>query len=165
MVLMEKHNRVNIIHYGSLKSNLITCSVLAADFLFMVYGFDVFSTIFIAMNNIFNRIVPLDVYTDSQSLFDILAKVSCTTEKRILTNRCNLRQCYERREITEVFWIFTEHNSADIFTKAKPCNALQKMLRTNTVELIPNAWVELDIPHWLTKNFCKQKTLECRDDK
>lgn len=163
MVMMDKDKRENVIHYGSLKSKRITRSVLAAELFAMVHGFDVSSTIRLAINDVFGRIVPLHVYTDSRSLFDCLSKVSRTAEKRLLIDLSMLRQSYERREITEAFWIPTKQNPADGFTKPKPCDALHKMLKTNRTELTPMPGLNANPPNGLERAFREQETPECCD--
>lgn len=120
MVLMDDKNNANNVHYGSTKSKRITRSVLAAELFAMVQGFDVCSTIRIAINEMFDRSVPLNIYTDSRSLFDCQTNINRTTEKRLLIDLCMLRESYERREISEVFWIPTHQNPADAFTKTSP---------------------------------------------
>ena len=148
MTLMDKHGRANVLHYGSLKSKRITRSVLAAELFAMVHGFDVSSTIRLAFNAMLDRVIPLHVYTDSRSLYDCLTRINHTTEKRLLIDLRMLRQSYERREITEVFWIPTAQNPADAFTKATPTPALNKLLEKNCLHLTPNAWVERPAPPW-----------------
>ena len=85
------------------------------------------------------RIIELHVYTDSRSLYDGLVRINQTTEKRLLIDLRMLRQSYERREITEVFWVPTAQNPADAFTKASPTSALSNLLEHNKLYLTPNA--------------------------
>ena len=59
-----------------------------------------------------------------------------------------LRQSYERREITEILWIKGDKNPADAMTKDKGCDALQRIVDTNQLDLDLEGWVErLDINH------------------
>jgi hypothetical protein len=53
-----------------------------------------------------------------------------------------LRQAYERREIAEVKWINGDSNPADAMTKAKACDALQRLIDTNRIDLKAIGWVE-----------------------
>lgn len=148
IVLMDKHNRMNVVHYGSSKSKRVTRSVLAAELFSLVHGFDVASVLRLALNDMLDRIIPLHVYTDSRSLYDCLTKIGRTTEKRLLIDLCMLRQNYERREITEVYWIPTAQNPADSFTKFTAGSSLSKLIDNNHLELSPNAWVERSSPSW-----------------
>lgn len=78
MVLMDKDMNANIIHYGSVKSKRVTRSVLAAEIFAMVQGFDVSSTMCLALNDMFGNLIPFKIYTDSRSLFDCLTNINCT---------------------------------------------------------------------------------------
>ena len=110
---MDKHGYANIIHYGSHKSKRVTRSVLAAELFATVDGFDISSTISLALNDMLGRIIELHVYKDSRRLYDCLVRINQTTEKRLFIDLRILRQSYERREMTEVFWIPTAQNPAD----------------------------------------------------
>lgn len=142
IILMDGKRNSNIVHYGSIKSRRVTRSVLAAELFAMTHGFDVASTIRLTVNDVFGRVIPMKFYTDSKSLFDCLTNINSTAEKRLLIDLRMLRQCYERREITEVFWIPTSQNPSDAFTKLSSCSALRTIMETNSIELTPNAWVE-----------------------
>jgi hypothetical protein len=54
----------------------------------------------------------------------------------------SIRQSYERREISEVVWIAGNKNPANAMTKTTHCNALQRLINTNKLDLQANAWVE-----------------------
>ena len=53
-----------------------------------------------------------------------------------------LRQSYERRQIAEIIWIDGNSNPADAMTKTRPCQALKKLIDTNTIGIKPTGWVE-----------------------
>lgn len=69
-VPLDKHQQANKINYGCIKSKLVTRSVLTAELFVMLHGFDVFYIFRVTFNEIFGGILPLNVYTDSRSLFD-----------------------------------------------------------------------------------------------
>jgi len=71
-------------------------------------------------------------------------KLGTIVEKRLMIDVMCLRQAYERREIAEVRWIKGTTNPADSMTKAKPSNALKRLIDTNTLELDVEEWVERD---------------------
>lgn len=148
ITVMDKNGYANVVHYGSLKSKRVTRSVLAAELFAMVHGFDISSTIRLAFNSMLDKVIPLHVYTDSRSLYDCLTRINQTTEKRLLIDLRMIRQSYERREITEVFWIPTTQNPADAFTKARATSALQQLMDENRLLLTPNSWVERSVPTW-----------------
>jgi hypothetical protein len=53
-----------------------------------------------------------------------------------------LYQSYKRREITEVKWINSNSNPADLIIKGKASTALKKLINTNYLELQTIEWVE-----------------------
>jgi hypothetical protein len=80
--------------------------------------------------------------TDSKSLYECLVKLGTTQEKRLMVDIMTLRQSYERREIAEVVWIDGKSNPADAMTKAQPCQALQNLINSNTIQIEATGWVE-----------------------
>lgn len=148
ITLMDNNQTANILHYGSIKAKRVARSVLAAELFAMVHGFDISSTLRLTLNELYGKIVPLKIFTDSKSLYDSMVRINSTTEKRLLIDLIMLRQSYERREITDVYWIPTGQNPADGLTKGKRCSALEKLMDENKLDLTPNAWVERGQPSW-----------------
>jgi hypothetical protein len=77
-----------------------------------------------------------------------MTTLKSTTEKRLLIDLSCLREGYERREISDIFWIPGSQNPADALTKASPCSALANLMSSNHIMLTPNAWVERASPSW-----------------
>jgi hypothetical protein len=142
IVLADKNNQANILHWSSIKCKRITRSVLAAELYAMAHSFDKGMVIKTTIEKILNKSIPLIVCTDSKSLYDCLVKLGTTNEKRLMIDLLCLRQSYERREIAEVKWIDGNTNPADAMTKGKPCNALKTFLDMNTIDLKVTEWVE-----------------------
>lgn len=140
--LMDKHNRANIINYSSIKSKRVTRSVLAAELYAIVHGFDYGYVLRHTIGKIIGTDVKLKLYTDSKCLFDSLISLNTTSEKRLMIDLSGLRQCYERREITEVLWIPGEQNPADVMTKDVNCLALNTLMEHNRLDINPKAWIE-----------------------
>ena len=144
ILLADKDNRANILHWSSVKCKRITRSVLASELYAMAHGFDTGSAIKGTIERILKRGVPLPliVCTDSRSLYDCLVKLGTTHEKRLMIDLMCLRQSYERREIAEIKWIDGDSNPADAMTKTKPCQALRNLIETNTIHVEATGWVE-----------------------
>jgi hypothetical protein len=121
----------------SAKCKRITRSVLASELYGMAHGFDVGAAIKGTIEYIITKIknLPLVPCTDSKSLYECLVKLGTTQEKRLMIDIMCLRQSYERREITEDLWIDGDDNPADAMTKARPCQALRKLVDTNRIDL------------------------------
>ena len=146
IALADAQNNANIIHWQSIKCRRVTRSVLASELYALSLGFDVAATIKSTLDQIFSGTpkgkIPLSMCIDSKSLYECLVKLGTTQEKRLMIDILCLRQSYERREITEILWIKGNNNPADAMTKDKGCDALQRLVDTNHLELELEGWVE-----------------------
>ena len=125
---------------------MVKKSVLASELYALSLGFDVAATIKSTLDQIFSGApqgkISLSMCIDSRSLYECLVKLGTTQEKRLMIDILCLRQSYERREITEILWIKGDKNPADAMTKDKGCDALQRLVDTNRLELDLEGWVE-----------------------
>ena len=144
IVIADARNNANIIHWQSIKCRRVTRSVLASELYALSLGFDVAATIKSTMDQMFavRGKIPLSMCIDSRSLYECLVKLGTTQEKRLMIDILCLRQSYERREIAEILWIKGDKNPADAMTKDKGCDALQRLVDTNRLELDLEGWVE-----------------------
>ena len=67
-------------------------------------------------------------------------------KKQLLIDLKVLHESYERRELTNVFWIPASQNPVDGIIKpsSKANKAFNRLIAINRLELIPNAWVDQD---------------------
>ncbi|KHJ30833.1 hypothetical protein EV44_g3495 [Erysiphe necator] len=142
VVLKDKENRANILHWSSTKCKRITRSVLAAELYALVNGFDSATTIKSTLERILCMQLPLIICTDSKSLYDCLVKLGTTREKRLMIDVMCFREAYEKREIAEIRWIKGQSNPADAITKSKCCNALRNLIDTNSIFIKTNELIE-----------------------
>jgi hypothetical protein len=143
IVLADKNDNANIIHWSSIKCKRVTRSVLASELYAMAHGFDTGIVLKTTLEKILDKPLPIIVCTDSKSLYDCLVRLGTTQEKRLMVDVMCLRQSYERRQITEVKWIAGDTNPADAMTKGtKACSALTDLINTNKVNLSVTGWVE-----------------------
>jgi hypothetical protein len=80
----------------------MTRSVLAIELFAMIHDFDVDSVLKATFTKMLDVVVSLILATNSKSLYDCLVRLRTTIEKRLMIDVMILRQCYERREITEM---------------------------------------------------------------
>jgi hypothetical protein len=141
-VLADAANRVNIVHWSSVKCKRVTRSVLASELYGAAHGFDISVAIKTTLDNVLQSSIPLVLCTDSKSLYDCLVLLGTTLEKRLMIDVMGLRQAYERRLITDIKWVDGKSNPADAMTKSKPCEALQRLIDTNRIDLNTIGWVD-----------------------
>lgn len=91
-----------MLYYTSLKSKSVTLSVLSVELFAVVNAFEVTSTLLIALNDIFERVLLQILYTESNYFYELFVGTSSTTEKLLLISLSVLHQSYELKELTEV---------------------------------------------------------------
>ena len=93
------------------------------------------------LQSMLGRRIPMTMYTDSTSLFDVITKCSSTLEKRLMIDISAVRQAYEREEISDVRFVRTKDNPADAFTKVGKCEVLDKIMSSGKYILPIEQWV------------------------
>ena len=68
----------------------------------MTHEFDLGAVIKVTLKKILQENVPFILCTNSKSLYDCLVRLGTTNEKRLMIDVMNLRQSYEKKEITEM---------------------------------------------------------------
>lgn len=117
-------------------------SVLNAELQGLLLGFDMGACLKKTYEILFNRDIPLVVYTDSKSLYDdCVIRLGMTLEKRMMIDVMVIRDAYEERELTEIKWIAGNTNPADSMTKIKANDALKKIIDTNFIDITIKEWV------------------------
>lgn len=58
--------------------------------------------------SIYGTTIPINLLTDANSLSDVLAKGSATTEKRLMIDVSATRQAYDDEDINGLIWIRRE---------------------------------------------------------
>lgn len=140
-LLCDQNDNCNIINFSSHKSRRIVRSVLGGEVYAFADAFDSAYTLKMDLENILERKISLQMFTDSKSLFDIITKCSGTTEKRLLIDIKAVREAYERFEVSDVGFVRSENNPADAFTKIKCNSALFKILKNNKCDFEVEQWI------------------------
>jgi hypothetical protein len=140
IVIADKHNKANILHWSSTKCKRVTRSVLVSELYAMAVGFDISASMKATIDRILNKEVPLVVCTDSKSLYKCLIKLGTTQEKRLMIDIMALRQACECREIVEVRWIEGASNPVDALTKGKPGRALGDLIDSVLLSMEMMGW-------------------------
>jgi len=145
VVLMDESGAANILHYGSKKCRRVTRSVMAAELLSLVNGFDSAFIIKHTVSEILDMDIPMDAFVDSRTTFNCVAKNSTTLEKRLQIDVAALRESLTRGELRCMGWIPGSANPADGLTKDKIPNAehpLTLLMRNNFINIKPQGWLE-----------------------
>ena len=134
VMLADEYNNADILHYVSHKSRRVTRSVLGAE----TYAFaDAFDFAYCAKKDLETMLgchIPLQMYTDSKSLFDILTKCSNTTERRLMIDLQSVRNAYENHEISNIGFLRGPNNPADGLTKESKSGALEYFLKSGKAD-------------------------------
>jgi len=90
--------------------------------------------------------VPLHLFTDSKSLFDVISKGSRTSEKRRMLEIACTREGFARGDISNIGFVRTGDNFADGLTKQMKTHALYRVLEIGMLKLEPEQWIVRDTP-------------------
>ncbi len=141
VLLCDKYDNASKLHYASYKSRRVARSVLGAE----TYAFaDAYDFAYCAkrdLENILGRRVPLEMYTDSKGLFDVITKWSQRQERRLMIDLQAVRDAYNSHEISNVGFIRGPNNPAEGMTKPLKYDPLNRLLRTGRADFTVDQWV------------------------
>lgn len=84
VMLADKSEKCIVLHFASYKGRRVCCSVLGAEFNAFGDAFDYAYVISHDIETMLGQRVPLTMFTDSGSLFDVIVKNSTTAERRLM---------------------------------------------------------------------------------
>ena len=116
------------------------------------------------LQNITGKFVPLSMFTDSLSLFDVLTRAKTTTEKRLMIDLQTVKDSYDKKEIESVSFVRSEYNVADALTKVKKASTLIEVMRTGKIDHPIEQWIirsESSIDETKSKDASVLKKGEC----
>lgn len=141
VTLCDKHDNASILHYASWKSRRVANSVLAAEVHALTSCYDYSYTIAHDLSNILSQKIPIEIFTDSKSIFDTITKLKSITEKRLLIYLSALREAYTSGEIRNMGHILTSYNVADPLTKKMNSTIMTQLLETGKLSHPVNQWI------------------------
>ena len=139
--LSDKHDNASPIVFKSYKSHRVTRSILAAEVIAFSDLFDDAYAIRTQLQQALNRDVPLHLFTDSKSLFDIISKGSRTREKRVMLDVYAAREGYTSQCISNIGFVRSEYNIADGLTKPKVQAALFNVVNSGKHRPEVEQWI------------------------
>lgn len=116
------------ITWSSHKSRRKIRSTLGRETMALADAFDVAYSLKHYMQRIKGKRVPITIFTDSLSLFDVISKATTTLEKRLMIDIASVREAYVKHDLEKLGFIRSQHSSADPFTKVMKCKALDDAL-------------------------------------
>ena len=141
ILLSDDSNRVVPISFKSYKSRRIARSVLAAEVIAFSDLFDEAISLRSQVEEALRSAVPLHLFTDSKSLFDIISKGSRTSEKRIMLDVHAAREGYKAKLISNIGFVRSSHNLADSLTKPNAQASLLSLLQSASHEPVVEQWI------------------------
>lgn len=85
--------------------------------------------------------IPVELFTDSKSIFATITKLTSIKEKRLLIDLTKLRHAYTSGRIRNLGHIQTEFNIADPLTKKMNSAFLSTLPDTGKLERPVNHWI------------------------
>lgn len=70
------------------------------------------------LETVMGRKIPVQLFTDSKCLFDVIWKGSRTSEKRIMLDIAAAREGFCDKTISDIGFVRSNHNIADGLTKS-----------------------------------------------
>lgn len=121
--MADKSDQCTPLVWSSYKAKRVTRSVLGAETLALADGFDAAYSLQHHVGHddlqrlVSGQTVPVSIFTDSMSLFNIVTRHTIPTEKWLSIDIDAIRQSYKTGEIEMIGFIRTDQNPADALTK------------------------------------------------
>ncbi len=128
--LCDAEDKVAIIGYRSYKCRRFTRSALASKCHTFADAFDYSYLMKYDLEQLLDQRIPIQMCTDSKSLFDVIVRASMTSERRLMIDISATREAYERNEIADIGLIASEYNLSDCMTKIMTPKQLLNVLNS-----------------------------------
>lgn len=89
------------------------------------------------MGMILSKQVPVQLFTDRKSLFDIISKGSRTSEKRMTLEVASARQGFKDKTISNIGFVRSSNNIADGITKKMNQAVLRDVIESDRLDVQP----------------------------
>ena len=140
-LLVDKHANAVPIDFKSYKSRRVVRSAMAGEVIAFSDLFDRAATLAAEIGDILGRKIPVQLLTDSKSLFDVISKGSRTSEKRVMLDIAAAREGFRDKVISDIGFVRSSQNLADGLTKKMAQAALQAVLSTGSLDIKPEQWI------------------------
>ena len=138
--LADKNNSCQPLLWSSHKSKRVSRSVLGCETMAFADAFDVAFAIRHDLERMIGNKVPISMFTDSLSLFDVMTKATIKTEESLMIDLTVVQECYNNSKLDQIGFIRSENNPADALTKITRNSTLEKMLDTAKLDHRVEQW-------------------------
>lgn len=139
--LMDKSNAAAPISFKSYKARRIVRSAMSGEVIAFSDMFDIAITLSVELSDILGYRVPVQLMTDSKSLFDIISKGSRTSEKRMMLDIAAAREGFRDKAISDIGFIRSHKNVSDGLTKPMSQAMLRGILTKGQLDIVPDQWI------------------------
>lgn len=129
------------IYFKSYKARRVTRSAMSGEVIAFSDLFDVAITFAQEIGIMLSRKVPVQLLTDSKSLFDVVSKGSRTSEKRMMLDIAAAREAFRDKTISDIGFVRSSHNIADGLTKAMSQASIRQVIATGHLSIMPEQWI------------------------
>ncbi|KAJ8905594.1 hypothetical protein NDN08_002100 [Rhodosorus marinus] len=135
---MDDSKNASLMSWRSHKARRVTRSVLGAEVLAFVEAVDEAFILRHLINDLIGLTVPIEMYTDSQSIFATVMKANVPQEKRLVIDLASIRESYRNGIIKRIGFVSSKQNLADALTKDVKSERLQDYLATGVLSFDVN---------------------------
>jgi hypothetical protein len=139
--LSDQEGNCALLDYKSMKARRVTRSILAGELIAFAEAFDRSFVLKSDLEDMLNTRIPIRMYTDSQSLFDVISKGSMTAERRLQIDIALAREGFDRRWISDIALVASHDNLADALTKPWTSAGLIDVLKTTKLRPHARKWI------------------------
>jgi hypothetical protein len=124
-----------------MKTRRVTRSILAGELIAFAEAFDRSFVLKSDLEDMLNVKIPIRMYTDSQSLFDVISKGSMTAERRLQIDIALAREGFDRKWISDIALVASLDNLADALTKPWASGGLLEVLKSTRLRTQARKWI------------------------
>lgn len=143
VMMLEYTVMQNTIIFGSNERKRVTRSVMAAEVHALILGYDFAFIIKSLVEEMLGRQVPLEIFMDSRTVLDTVAKSNIETERRFQIDLCAMKQFFDNGKMARIGWILWNKNQADELTTTnakKTMTPLWHLMKKNGTDLDALGW-------------------------
>ena len=116
-------------------------SAISAEVIAFSDIFDISASLVAELSKLFLKQLPLQLFTDTKSLFDVISKRSRTSEKRATIDIAATREAFKSGVISDIGFNKSNKNIADGLTKSMSQAMLRKVMETGVLDIQADQWI------------------------